>query len=277
MKTIKEINIPEIDISEIDAKSKEIEEKAKSAFIERLNKRRAKEEPIEKVEEKRREEWMAILRQSRLCRNLEEKELLNLMEQEGTVRTYSRGERIFQETDRPDSVYMLLNGSVIIAKETFSGKRILLAQLEDPGALFGEVYAFMEKASYDMYVEALTQVSVLIMSSRIFTDREENSLSRKLRENLLEVFAGKAYNMNRKLRILGSGSLRERIVRFLVECQDSEGQIHMNLSREEMADYLNITRPSLSRELGKMQEEGILELDRRQILVKDQEKMELYL
>lgn len=73
---------------------------------------------------------MAILRQSRLCRNLEEKELLNLMEQEGTVRTYSRGERIFQETDRPDSVYMLLNGSVIIAKETFSGKRILLAQLE---------------------------------------------------------------------------------------------------------------------------------------------------
>ena len=49
---------------------------------------------------------MAILRQSRLCRNLEEKELLNLMEQEGTVRTYSRGERIFQETDRPDSVYM---------------------------------------------------------------------------------------------------------------------------------------------------------------------------
>ena len=219
------------------------------------------------MEEKRREEWVAILRQSRLCRNLEEKELLNLMEQEGTVRTYSRGERIFQETDRPDSVYMLLNGSVIIAKETFSGKRILLAQLENPGALFGEVYAFMEKASYDMYVEALTQVSVLIMSSRIFTDREENSLSRKLRENLLEVFAGKAYNMNRKLRIL----------RFLVECQDSEGQIHMNLSREEMADYLNITRPSLSRELGKMQEEGILELDRRQILVKDQERMELYL
>ena len=27
------------------------------------------------MEEKRREEWMAILRQSRLCRNLEEKEL----------------------------------------------------------------------------------------------------------------------------------------------------------------------------------------------------------
>ena len=96
------------------------------------------------MEEKKREEWMAVLRKSRLCRNLEETELLSLMEREGTVRTYSRGKRIFQETDRPDSVYMLLSGSVIIAKETFSGKRILLAQLEDPGALFGEVMPLWE-------------------------------------------------------------------------------------------------------------------------------------
>lgn len=229
------------------------------------------------MEEKNRKELFPVLRRSRLCKNLEEKELLKLLEQEGTIRTFLRGERVFKETDRPRAVYMLLSGSVIIAKETFSGRRILLAQLKEPGALFGEVYAFMEKPFYDMYVEAAGRTSVLILDNRIFTEREGDPLSRKLRENLLEVFAGKAYNMNQKLRILGSGSLRERIVRFLVECQDSEGEIHMNLSREEMADYLNITRPSLSRELGKMQEEGILEIHRRRIIVKDQEKLELYL
>lgn len=229
------------------------------------------------MEEKDREELLAVLRKSRLCKNLEKEELLRLLTREGTVRNFSRGERIFKETDRPRAVYMLLGGSVIIAKETFSGRRILLAQLKEPGALFGEVYAFMERSSYDMYVEAAMKTSVLILDNRIFTEMEGDPLSRKLRENLLEVFAGKAYNMNQKLRILGSGSLRERIVRFLVECQDSEGEIPMNLSREEMADYLNITRPSLSRELGKMQEEGILEIHRRRIVVKDQEKLELYL
>ena len=229
------------------------------------------------MEDKEKKKLLKVLKGSRLCRRLGEKEIKSLLEQKGTIKIFSRGERIFQEMDRPDAVYMLLEGSVFIAKETFSGKRILLTQLEEPGVLFGEVYAFMEKAFYDMYVEAAEKTKVLVMDSRIFTEQEGDDLGRKLRENLLEVFAGKAYNMNRKLRILGSGSLRERIVRFLVECQDSEGQIHMNLSREEMADYLNITRPSLSRELGKMQEEGILELDRRQSLVKDQERMELYL
>lgn len=228
------------------------------------------------MNDREKKELLAVLKKSRLCRNLNEDEMERLLIKEGTVRSFSRGERVFQEMDRPEAVYVLLKGSVIIAKETFSGKRILLTQLEMPGALFGEVYAFMEKASYDMYVEAVGKTSVLVLDNRIFTGKEDN-LSRKLRENLLEVFAEKAYNMNQKLRILGSGTLRERIVRFLVECQDSEGVIHMNLSREEMADYLNITRPSLSRELGKMQEEGILELSRRQIRVKDQEKLEFYL
>ncbi len=228
------------------------------------------------MNDREKKELLNVLRRSRLCRNLNEDEMERLLVKEGTVRSFSRGERVFQEMDRPEAVYVLLKGSVIIAKETFSGKRILLTQLEMPGALFGEVYAFMEKSSYDMYVEAVGKTSVLVLDNRIFTGKEDN-LSRKLRENLLEVFAEKAYNMNQKLRILGSGTLRERIVRFLVECQDSEGVIHMNLSREEMADYLNITRPSLSRELGKMQEEGILELSRRQILVKDQEKLEFYL
>lgn len=72
--------------------------------------------------------------------------------------------------------------------------------------------------------------------------------------------------------------MRERIVRFLVECQDSEGVIHMSLSREEMADYLNITRPSLSRELGKMQEEmESWNYPGGRTFVKDQEKLEFYL
>ena len=228
------------------------------------------------MNDREKKEFLDVLRRSRLCRNLNEDELERLLVKEGTVRSFSRGERVFQEMDRPEVVYVLLGGSVIIAKETFSGKRILLTQLEMPGALFGEVYAFMEKSSYDMYVEAVQKTSVLVLDNRIFTEKGD-ILSRKLRENLLEVFAEKAYNMNQKLRILGSGTLRERIVRFLVECQDSEGVIHMSLSREEMADYLNITRPSLSRELGKMQEEGILELSRRQIRVKDQEKLEFYL
>ncbi|MEI3177537.1 MAG: helix-turn-helix domain-containing protein [Lachnospiraceae bacterium] len=49
----------------------------------------------------------------------------------------------------------------------------------------------------------------------------------------------------------------QKIACFLVEQQDKEGRINSSFSKEEMADYLNVARPLLSRELGKMQQEGI--------------------
>lgn len=46
---------------------------------------------------------------------------------------------------------------------------------------------------------------------------------------------------------------------------------------EVMADYMGVTRPSLSRELGKMQAEGLIRLDGRRIVVTDQDGLERYL
>ena len=61
-------------------------------------------------------------------------------------------------------------------------------------------------------------------------------------------------------------------------CHDRlSGEIAKNPSREELADYLNVTRPSLSRELGNMEKEGIIRLDGRKIVIVSQEKLEEYL
>ena len=71
--------------------------------------------------------------------------------------------------------------------------------------------------------------------------------------------------------------IREKIVRYLFERKNTDGTIRGNLVREEMAEYMNVTRPSLSRELGSMQKEGILEIQGRDIRIADWEKFEMYL
>ena len=45
----------------------------------------------------------------------------------------------------------------------------------------------------------------------------------------------------------------------------------MNATREEIADYLGVARPSLSRELGRMQQEGIIRIDGREVFILNQE------
>ena len=106
---------------------------------------------------------------------------------------------------------------------------------------------------------------------------KENKTAEKIRKNLMSIFAMKAYSLSGKVRLLGCGSIREKISLYLIENQTPSGEIAKNPSREELADYLNVTRPSLSRELGNMEKEGIIRLEGRKIIIVSQEKLEEYL
>ena len=62
-----------------------------------------------------------------------------------------------------------------------------------------------------------------------------------------------------------------------VICVLHEGEIVENISREKMAEYLNVARPSLSRELGKMAKENIIKLGNKKIKILNQTKLEEYI
>ena len=188
------------------------------------------------------------LEHSGLCREFTQDEILSLIEEKDTdIKRYEKGSFVFEEDDTPDKLYVLIEGYVEVSKMTFSGKKILITTIENPGDMFAEVY--MLKAG----------------------------VSAKIRKNLMSIFAMKAYNLSRKVRLLGCGSIREKIALYLIENQTASGQITKNPSREELSDYLNVTRPSLSRELGNMEKEGIIKLDGRKITIVSQDKLEEYL
>ena len=83
--------------------------------------------------------------------------------------------------------------------------------------------------------------------------------------------------MHNKIKVLASGSLREKIVRFLFQQLGSDGRVDLGVSREFLAAYLAVTRPSLSRELSAMQRDGILEVEGKVIRVTDMDRFEEYL
>ena len=83
--------------------------------------------------------------------------------------------------------------------------------------------------------------------------------------------------MNRKIKILGSSSIREKIVKFLMQECHGQDLVQLTMSREKWADYLNVTRPSLSRELGNMVQEGMIALQGKQIRILDAAALEDYL
>ena len=86
------------------------------------------------------------LSKSALCKEFTQDELLSLLEENNTeIKKYEKGSFVFEEGDVPDRLYVLIYGLVEVSKLTFSGKKILITTIENPGDMFAEVYMVMGK------------------------------------------------------------------------------------------------------------------------------------
>ncbi len=227
-----------------------------------------------------KEDVKEVLGRTGLFARIAPKQLGEILQQKGNrVKRYPKGEFLFMEQDIPQNLFVLISGKISIATDTLSGRRILITQISKPGEMFGEVYLFRaDRGIYEIYAQAEEDSVVFEMSGEVL-----NGDNTQLTKNLLNLFAEKAYFLSSKVRILGGDTLREKIARFIYESVRDKGNgenregMAVTIKRETMADFLNVARPSLSRELSRMQKEGILSLQGREIRVKDFEIFEKYL
>ena len=186
------------------------------------------------------------------------------------VLEFQKDEMIFTADAEPKSVFILLEGDILIYKVTLSGKRDIFMHVDNPGDVFGEVYLFMKKARYEYYSVTLKSSKVIEIPQDYFyyTCAENCGHHVKLIRNMMRILARKAYLFNLKLQILASGTLRQKITRYLIENMDGN-TVRMTMNREMFADYLNVARPSLSRELMNMEDEGLLVIKGKTIEIPD--------
>lgn len=209
---------------------------------------------------------------SNLFRGIDEEALdaylKKLGAREGEV---ASGEYIFREDDEAKGLYILFEGMVEVEKNDGSGKRQMVNRFDKPDTVFGEVYLFLEDRPYDFACRAVKDSRLLFVPKEAF-DPAGGALAQRLTQNMLQVLAKKAYFLNQKMLILSAGSIRKKIARHLL-FKNPGGEPMMLMNREELADYLAVPRPSLSRELMKMHREGYIDLEGRQLSF-DPEKLE---
>lgn len=186
---------------------------------------------------------------------------------------YEKDQIIFSQHDKPHKLHVLLEGSVAICNDSVSGKRNIITSIDKAGELFGEVFLFLGKEGYDHYAQALGPSTVLLIPKEfLYHNCGENcDYHTKLISNLLTILAQKAYYLNRKLQIMSAGTLRQKVAKVLLQHSDVDGQVSLPMNREEMADFLNVARPSLSRELMRMQKEGIITIHKKDIIINDKD------
>jgi len=204
-----------------------------------------------------------------LFKDMEYEDLSNFLNLSNyTIKKYSKGNVVVIEDSRCEELGILLEGLLEVQTLYPSGKLLTFAQLK-PVETFGEAILFSKMNKFPVTIGA-------IKDSKIMFIKKENLINcltncHKFMENFLELLSNKLLILNKKVKMLSLESIRKKIENFLMEEYKKQGSnvIKVSLSRKEMAEHMGIQRPSLSRELIKMRKEGIIEFDKKIIIIKD--------
>lgn len=204
-----------------------------------------------------------------LFRDIKYEDLSNFLNMSNyTIKKYPEGNVVVIEGSNWEGLGILLEG--LLEVQTFypSGKLLTFSQLK-PVEIFGEAILFSKVNKFPATIGA-------IRDSKIMFIKKEDLIScltncHKFMENFLELLSNKLLILNKKVKMLSLESIRKKIENFLREEYKKQGSniIKVSLSRKEMAEHMGIQRPSLSRELIKMRDAGIIDFNREVIIIKD--------
>ncbi|UCG55465.1 MAG: Crp/Fnr family transcriptional regulator [Dehalococcoidia bacterium] len=174
-------------------------------------------------------------------------------------------------------VGIVASGKVALTKETYSGNRIMLGIL-GAGDIFGETAAFSSNRTWPVTVIANEDCQLLFLPP----DKIQGNCSNICHAhsililNMLNILSNKALLLNKKIEHLSANSIRGKISSYLLEesRQKRGTDLYIQMKRHELADYLGIPRPSLSREMAVMKKEGIIDYAGSRIQIKDVRALE---
>ena len=135
------------------------------------------------------------------------------------------------------------------------------------GYLFGEAIVINSAKNSPVQVRAVEDSIVLFIDlSAIYQSEIASTLRMILAENLIKSLARKNLILNQKVRILSQKSLRDRILIYLGTLpKDKNSFVKIPFTQTALAEHLGVNRSALSRELGRMQNEGLLIVDKEKM------------
>ena len=184
-------------------------------------------------------------------------------------KTFSRHEVIFRAGSRVQEIGVVVKGSVHIENLDLWGTKSILSSV-DAGQAFAETYAFCGDA---LMVDAVAaeDCEVLFLHTGALSDsRVPAGVRGTLLHDLLTVSMRKNLSLSQRIFCTTPKTVRGRLLTYFsaqaAKADSPEFEIPFN--RQQMADYLNLDRSALSKELGRMRDEGLLEFEKNHFILK---------
>lgn len=183
------------------------------------------------------------------------------------MQNYSAGEIICFYSDQDMGIGIVEKGTACVIHSLPSGSRTILESL-DEGDIFGQLFYF-HAARENISVEATSHCVIRYINYEHLIKRCKNACVHhsQLVSNVLQMVQEKTQRICEHLEVLSQRSIRERLISYfeILAAQKGSNTFELPFTITNLADYLSVDRSAMSRELGKMKEEGLIRMEKRKV------------
>jgi CRP/FNR family transcriptional regulator, cyclic AMP receptor protein len=188
----------------------------------------------------------------------------------------SRGEILFHEGDRAESVYLIERGKVAARISTPDGALVTVAVL-GPGSAVGELALLGDNERRTATVQAVEPVLALGLLRRDFAElrRQHPSVTEFLVTSLAATVRRLDAQLVEAFHLPAETRIRRRLHALAQVYDRGSRVIEIDLTQEELAQLAGTTRPTLNRVLREEERRGTLQLRRGRVVILDRAQLEV--
>jgi CRP/FNR family transcriptional regulator, cyclic AMP receptor protein len=192
-------------------------------------------------------------------------------------RNYSVGESIFGEGEPCNGFFVIESGNVRIYKSSPNGREQVLS-IDGPGSSIAEIPVF-DGGNYPASGSAVDAVTLLFVSK---SDFHALCLAHpQVPLKVLRVVGARLRRLVGIIEELSFTTVRHRLAAFLLRLAHKSGKrtpegllFTLPITNQELAAQIGTVRELVSRNLSRLQAEGMLKIEGRDILVTDHQSLE---
>ena len=212
------------------------------------------------------EKYIPILAKTKLFAGVNEAEIGAMLScLQAKMKTYKKGEYVFHQGEKLDTITVLVEGCLHIQRDDYWGNRSIINMVSE-GEMFGEAYVAPESGALMNDVLAIEDSTVIFFDVRriITVCPTACRFHSMVVQNLFFAISEKNRKLVQKLGHMAKRSTREKLMSYLSEEAKRQGSsvVTIPFNRQQLADFLSVDRSAMSNELGKMRDDGLIKFEK---------------
>ncbi len=189
------------------------------------------------------------------------------------TKSFLSGETICSYDSDFQDLGIIGKGSASVVRYEYNGARTILERL-GPQGIFGQVLSCGACQCSDMYVVCDQPCEVLfIRYPKIAAPcAKACPCHRQLIQNLLLLISEHSLELSRRVEVLSQRSIREKLMCFFrqISCRSRSASFQLPFTMVDLADYLSVDRSAMTREIRRMKDEGLIQIEKKRVLLLQQ-------